>query len=101
MLPVYPVDVVDAGLPTWTSPRRWTGSELFVIPYAMLLMFAISAAGDMDMLRWAGEGVETGDSCVEPCSPSDRVLPRAAAASVAPRASASAVALAASSRVPV
>lgn len=99
ILPVYPVDVVDAGLPTWTS-RRWTGSELLVILY-MVFIFAISAAGDMDMLRWAGEGVETGDPCVEPCSPSDRLLTRAAAAAVAPRANASAVALAASSRVPV
>lgn len=51
MLPLYPVDAVDAGLPTCTSPRRCTGSELLVIPYAMLLMFAISVAGDMDMVR--------------------------------------------------
>jgi hypothetical protein len=103
MLPLNPFDVVDAGLPTWISPRRWTGSELFGMPYAMLFMFAISVAGDIDMVRWAGEGVETGDCCVEPCSPSERVLLRllAAVKSAAPRAKASAVALAASSRVPV
>jgi hypothetical protein len=51
MFPVYPVDVVDAGLLAWTSPRRWTGSELLFMAYAILFIFAISAAGDIDIVR--------------------------------------------------
>jgi hypothetical protein len=50
MAPVYPEDAVDAGLPVWTSFRRWTGRELLFM-YCRLLRLAISAPGDMDMLR--------------------------------------------------
>ena len=66
-----------------------------------LLIPAISAVGDMDMFRWAGDGVERGETWFDACSPSDWVLALALAAALAPLARASAVALAASSIVPV
>jgi len=67
----------------------------------MLLMLTISALGDMDIVRCAGDGVESGDSWVDACSLSDRGFVLAAAAALAPLARASAVARAASSTVPV
>jgi hypothetical protein len=62
---LYAEDVVDVGLPACTSPRRCTGRELLLM-YCRLLMPAISAAGDMDMVRWPGDGVDMGDPWLDP-----------------------------------
>lgn len=80
-----PEDVVDVGLPTWTSPRRCGGIEL-LLRYCMLFIPASSALGDMDMVRWAGDGVVRGEPGFDACSLSDRdlVLAAAAAAALAP-----------------
>jgi len=91
---------VDAGLPTWTSPRRCAG-RVWLVRYPMLFIPASSLLGDMDMVRCAGDGVESGEPWFDACSLSDRGLVLAAAAALAPLARASAVARAASSRVPV
>jgi len=103
VLALYPDEVVDAGLATWTSLRRCGGIELLLARYCIWLMSCSCALGDMDMGRCAGDGVDRGDAWTDPaCSLSERGLfALAAAAALAPLASASAVALAASSTVPV
>jgi hypothetical protein len=65
----------------------------------MLLMLAISALGDIDIVRCAGEGVDSGDPWLDACSLSDRAFVRAVAA-LGPRAKASCVSLTDSSMVP-
>jgi hypothetical protein len=79
-----------------------------LLRYCMLFMLASSAPGDMDMVRWAGDGFERGDAGFDACSLSDCDLvlataaaaAAAAAAALAPWAKASARARAESSTVP-
>jgi hypothetical protein len=71
----------------------------------MLPMPASSFDGDIELVRWAGEGVDMGDAWLEPdpASPSERAtwVGVILAVPVGPLASASRVAAAASSIVPV
>jgi hypothetical protein len=99
---LYTEDVVDDGLPTWTSPRR-CGGRVLLLKYCMLFMLANSVLGDIERVRCAGDGVERGDSWFDACSLSDRdfvLAAAAAAAALAPSAKASARARAESSTVP-
>jgi hypothetical protein len=66
----------------------------------MLFIGASSAFGDIERLRWPGEGVDIGEPAAEYCSPSD-LGPRPVLLLPCLVARAAAVAAAASSTVPV
>lgn len=55
-------EVVATGALVCKSLRMWAGRELLPLYWCcMPFAPAISALGDMDMFRWAGDGVEMGD----------------------------------------
>lgn len=92
--------------PTCRSFRRWTGSELLARNWCCIWpMDTRSVAGDMDMVRWPGDGVDSGEPWLEPwlspLSDRDPWLVSRLIVLEAPRANAAAVARAASSIVPV
>lgn len=98
----------DVGLCECMSVRRCAGRPplLFMYPYSLWRIEESSELGDMDTVRWAGEGVLRGELCAEPGSPSLRAwrpgtvcdLPQGLGKLAA--AKAAAVAAAASSTVP-